>query len=453
MHHNVIRADRRPWRHRATLILVAALVAGAGVIGSASPTSAAPGRLGSYGFYQPPQPLPSAKPGTILRRQVHPVTLSVPSQGGPIPAVATRIMYLSNDTHGRPAAVTGTYLRSSLPWNGPGPRPLVSVAPGTQGQGDQCAASKTIGNLPQYRFPLDLWFNYEILTTYTLLARGMNVVMTDYHGLGTPAMHDYVNRLAEGHAVLDSIRAAEQLTGRRAPAVVFGYSQGGGAAASAAELQSTYAPELDLRGTYSGAAPADLREVLRGPVINGIVPGAVGGAGPALLGYALNGIRADYPETRPAIDAALSPYGKQMLAESAQTCIGEAALRFMFRPPNVFTLGGVQPDQIIKRSPALRRAVDLQRIGTLKPSAPVLVAGGTQDDVIPYHQVRRMAGDWCAQGATVTLDTTTWLPPVFPGLAVGHGLEFLPALVSAQSWITDRLAGRPAPNSCRGGLS
>ncbi|MFD4461231.1 hypothetical protein [Nocardia sp. NPDC058480] len=90
-------------------------------------------------FYVPPVPLPAGAPGDILRAEPMSVALSVPGPNGPMPASATRIMYRSNDTHGEPVAVTGTYFDPALAWSGPGPRPLVSLAVGTHGQGDHCA--------------------------------------------------------------------------------------------------------------------------------------------------------------------------------------------------------------------------------------------------------------------------------------------------------------------------
>ncbi|TLF81363.1 lipase family protein [Nocardia cyriacigeorgica] len=422
---------------------------GASAPGSGSASGSSSGSSQTADFYLPPTPLPDAKPGHILRSEPYSLAWAIPGQQGQVPANATRIMYLSADTHGDPAAVTGTYLEPTLPWNGPGPRPLIAVAPGTQGQGDQCAPSKTLAELIHYTFPLDIWVSYEVITAYALLARGMAVVMTDYHGLGTPAVHDYVNRAAEAHAVLDSIRAAEALTGISRPSAIFGYSQGGGAAAAAAELQGEYAPELDLRGTYTGAPPADLRAVmLSAPAVNGIVPGVIGGFGTGLLGYVLNGIVADYPDTAPIVDAATNPAGKQMMAELANTCIGEAVFRTMLRPTTWYTAGGRTPAEIIDSSPELSAIVDEQRIGRRKPVAPVLIAAGTNDDVLTYQQVHQLAVDWCAHGATVQLDRTAWLPPLFPSTAIGHLLAYLPATVAAHDWLTQRLAGAPAPSNC-----
>jgi alpha-beta hydrolase superfamily lysophospholipase len=102
-----------------------------------------------------------------------------------------------------------------------------------------------------------------------MVARGFAIVMTDYQGLGTPGLHTYVNRVAQGNAMLDAARAAKKLTGTSlkpdGPLAFWGYSQGGGAAASAAELASRYAPELKVVGTYAGAPHADLKELFPTP--------------------------------------------------------------------------------------------------------------------------------------------------------------------------------------------
>src|SRR6266498_3548739 len=83
----------------------------------------------------------------------------------------------------------------------PGTRPLVAYAPGTQGWGDQCAPSKSIaGGVFDELFAVD-----------NLLAKGWAVVVTDYPGLGTPGPHLYNVGIAEGYAVLDSLRAAARL--------------------------------------------------------------------------------------------------------------------------------------------------------------------------------------------------------------------------------------------------
>lgn len=91
-------------------------------------------------FYTPPASLPAAD-GALIRTEPLPLALSLPGLDGPLPGTATRLMYKSTDSNGRPVAVTGAYIEPSAAWKGGGPRPLVAVAPGTMGQGDQCAAS------------------------------------------------------------------------------------------------------------------------------------------------------------------------------------------------------------------------------------------------------------------------------------------------------------------------
>ena len=95
-----------------------------------------------------------------------------------------------------------------------------------------------------------------------LVSQGLTVVIPDYQGLGTPGDHPYLVGQSEGRNLLDGIRAAGRLEGTgstpESNAVVWGHSQGGGAAAFTAELQPTYAPEIPLVGAIAGAPPADV---------------------------------------------------------------------------------------------------------------------------------------------------------------------------------------------------
>ena len=115
-------------------------------------------------------------------------------------------------------------------WPGTGPRPLIVYGPGTQGQGDQCAPSRQFNQGIHWSPYLDIAFNYEELFVATMVARGFAIVMTDYQGLGTPGVHTYVNRLAQGHAMLDAARAAmrlpEHLAGPAWPGRVLGLLAG-----------------------------------------------------------------------------------------------------------------------------------------------------------------------------------------------------------------------------------
>jgi hypothetical protein len=393
-------------------------------------------------FYLSPAP-PQGAPGTIIRAEPSQLALSAPGQPGVIPASSTRIMYVSSDTHDAPAAVVGTYLEPAQPWTGPGERPLIAYAGGTKGQGDQCAPSRLLSQLVQYQPPLDVMVEYDVLALYTLLARGMAVVVTDYHGLGTPAVHDYLNRKAQAHAVLDSARAALRLPGTSvnpsSPVILYGYSQGGMASAGAAELQPSYAPDLNVRGAYIG-----------GPVVDdeyfiGFNDGRASMA-PAFA-WILNGIAADYPGTGPVLDAELNDTGKAILRDSADKCAVLSGLAQQYRDTSQWTTSGEPLTAVIDRSPALKTAFDQQRLGTLTPAVPVLIASATNDEGAPFTPIRDMAAGWCGSGVTVQLDSNAEIPPV-SGIAGTHVLAFFPSLAASQQWVTDRLADTAVPTNC-----
>ena len=286
---------------------------------------------------------------------------------------------------------------------------------------------------------------YEIPNIYAFLARGIAVVVTDYIGLGmTDRVHSYVVRLDEGHAVLDAARAAKQVDGTSvtdaSPIGLYGYSQGGGAVAAAAELAPSYAPELNLRGAYAGAPPADLMDVLKtadGTSIMGVV------------GFAFNGIAQYEPALADLLGSELNQEGKDTLARLATACIGDTLLTTgtAFTKTTGWTNTGESLYDIAMRIPAAKAAVDAQRIGGLKPSIPVQVLSGTKDDIVAHGQAKQLAKDWCAQGADVT-----YVPVIQPigsgGTALNHLGPAITRMVTSQAWLVDRLKGRPASSNC-----
>lgn len=397
---------------------------------------APPGPWGD--FYDPPVPLPPGRNGDLIRTQPSHLAMSV----GDMPGTATRILYRSEDTHGAPTAVSGTYIAPSAPWEGQGPRPLVVLAAGTQGEGRQCAPSMMLNVPVQYHPPFDLMTEYELPAMDALLSDGIAVVFTDYPGLGTPGPHPYANRLALGHAVLDAARAAQRLpdTGLdpHGPVGLWGYSEGGGAVASAAELQPGYAPDLDLKGVYSGAPPARDMPAMLNRADGTLFAGAIG--------YAINGFAASYPELRPVIDKNLNERGKQIVAATATQCDMET-MQYGLQHTSSWTTTGQPLSQVMMADPTWRKIVEEQQIGNLKPTAPVLIASNVNDDLVPNGQVRQLAAQWCAKGATVQYQQID-LPPLLPGSVLGHGIPMVANIPTANGWMFDRFNGVPAPSNC-----
>ncbi|GAA4831997.1 lipase family protein [Saccharopolyspora rosea] len=397
----------RPARVFAVAVAVAAAVLPS--TASAAPTS----------FYDPPTPLPPGSDGDIIRHEPTEFFLD-PARTLRAPADAQRIMYRSTDTHGRPMAVTGTVLTPRTPWRGTGERPIVGYAVGTQGVGDDCAPSKALAAGNEYEGPF----------ISGLLARGYGVVVTDYEGLGTPGVHTYVNRVSEGHAVLDSIRAAQRLDAAglpdHGPVAITGYSQGGGASASAAELQRSYAPELDLKGAYAGAPPADLTATAR--ALDGTY-----GAG--LVGFALAGMNAAYPDLD--IPRVLNDRGKRLLDEISDECVTDIP-KYAFMRSADLTRDGRPLEDYLAEEPFHSRIAE-QTIGLRAPHAPVLVAHSRFDDLVPFDQGRRMAESWCQEGATVQFSA-------YPSPT--HVATALAAFPEAYGFLQNRFADQAPPDNC-----
>ncbi len=428
----------------ATSIAAGALVApAAGAQGSSNDPAPA--------FYQPPADLPQAA-GTLIKSEEFPLVGAIPpipgaefiSDGaGLLSTDAQRVMYTSVGARGEQVAVTGTYLQPRTPWTGPGTRPLAVVAPGTQGQGDHCAPSKTFQNLATVRTdPPGVGFGYEIFQAFALLERGYAVAVTDYEGLGTPGLHSYVNREASARAVLDLARAAGDVPGsdvdETSRTVFTGYSQGGGAVAAAAELHPQYAPDVNLVGTAAGSPPADLLATL--DQIDGT---AISG----LIGYALNSLIYAHPEMGELIDPHFNEAGRAMLAATSDQCVGETAIQFFQKRTTEFTVDGRSAGDIVRAEPGIQEFLERQRIGTLKPSTPVRILSPLNDDAVPGPQSQQLGRDWCALGATVDM-TIDPMPPIAPGLVIGHAAPMVTNLGGTVQYLADRVDGLPAPTNC-----
>lgn len=367
-------------------------------------------------FYAQPVSMPAAN-GAVIRTE--PSQFWTPLKLSDANSTATRIMYKSTDGRGNAIPVTGQVVVPKTAWSGPGPRPLVAFAVGTQGVGDTCAPSKLT--------PKGL--EYESVFMAGLLNRGYALVATDYEGLGTPGMHTYMTRESQGHAVLDSLRAAVAVAGLPAntPMGITGYSQGGGASASAAELAPSYAPELNIVGAVAGGTPGDLRTVANN-LERKIYVG--------FLGYAALGLEAEYD-----IDLAadLNTRGEAWMADLSTECVVETILTKAFTSTSTLTVDGRSLPQTIE-DPKWKPFIDEQLIGdNRKPAVPTLMVHSHHDDVIPYSAGRGVGLRWCAQGAQVKFQ---------PSIAPGHVAGALTSAISAASFLEDRFAGRTFTSNC-----
>lgn len=369
-------------------------------------------------FYAAPATV-DGPPGSVLRSEAMTFYLD-PLRTIRSTAAATRVMYATRDRSGAPIAVTGTVLVPPIPWIGPGRRPVVGYAAGTQGMGDQCAPSRQLAAGSEY----------EGVFISGLLARGYAVAMTDYQGLGTAGTHTYMVREAQAHAVLDMVRAAQRLPGTglpsAGPVMLAGYSQGGGATAAAAELAPSYAPDLDVTGAVAGAVPADL---------GAVAANLDGGLYSAFALYAVAGQSAAYGLD---LDAFLNARGTSVIQAVTGECVAESIALHAFTRSSDLTKDGRSLTELAAAEP-FRSIVADQRIGRLKPTVPVLVTHSALDDVIPYAVGRRLASDWCARGANVAFS---------PNITPTHVGGAVPSFAKQFAFLEARVAGLPQVSDC-----
>lgn len=406
-----------------------------------APTAGAEGFDRPGGFYDTRglDPVPA---GQVLRAEPADLPMAIeipglPPAASPLPARAERLIYQTADVEGGPVATSGALYESAAPWNGPGPRPTLVLGPGTQGQGDVCAPSRNIetgvGVNPRTDMPVP---SYEEGFALALAAHGFRVMVVDYIGLGTPGVHTYSDRVEQAYAMLDGARAALAQSGDGGSPVVFwGHSQGGGASAAAAELAPEYASDLDVRAAYASAPPADLLAVLD-HIDGSTLTGAIG--------YAINGMSARYPAVREVVDRHVNDAGRAALADIAGLCTLDLRSAYGGRTTDEWTESGRSLGEVIRGEPEALRVLDHQRIGDRAPQVPVMLAGGIHDDIIPLGQVEELGRDWCEQGTPVHFRHET-TPPA-PGIT--HAAAAVTNFQPAVQFLTDRLAGIPAPNDC-----
>ena len=365
-------------------------------------------------FYVPPDTLP-ATPGQVVRSMKVLFDKAYPFHGA-------AVMYGSTTATGQRNVVTGSVYVPKTAWPGPGSRPIVSFAPGTQGLGDRCAPTQT----------LPIGSNYEQATIEGLLDRGWAVAITDYEGLGPPGDHTYIVKDAEAHAMLDVVRAAQRLPdaaawgiGAASPVALWGYSQGGQAAAAAAEIETTYAPELDVRAVVAGGVPADPAGMIE----------HLDGAGNsffAFLAFAAVGLNAAYPELD--LESYLNDEGTELFAGNRGVCLIDGITLGMGR--HIADLTTSNPLD----TPAWQARIGQQRLGTTTPAAPVFLFHGSTDQIIPVEQGRALRDAWCTAGAHV----------VYGEYPVDHLGGINVGLLDGVGFVAARFASEALPAACTG---
>jgi hypothetical protein len=361
----------------------------------------------SPGFYETPAGLESLAAGDLIRAEPMHAYL-VP--GVRLRARAWRILYRSTGAVGEPTAVSGTLLLPVGVRSGQ-ELPLIAYAIGTHGIGDNAAPSRL----------LSTGRDWEAGLMALILARGYAVVVSDYQGLGTDGDHAYMVGRALGCNLLDAIRAGRQLAPtelpEHGPAAIIGYSEGGTAAAWAAQLQPSYAPELELAGVAAGAATADVE--LAGPILDGTFFSF-------FLAYGAIGYAAAYP------DLELEPYLVGRAAETIEALRRTNILQAAVRGPRFAHVGELTSPNVLEL-PHWRTRLRENGLGRLAPAVPVLLQHARHDQLVAFEHSEQLLEDWRALGVDVDLRITRGGFDHLSGGVAGGPV--------ALDWLAKRIAG------------
>jgi dienelactone hydrolase len=361
---------------------------------------------GGAAFYKPPKHLHGKHGGLIWARK----------QTGKDALKGARtnelLLYRSKDLHGKATAVSGSL---SLP-KGKAPKggwPIITYAHGTTGSADACAPTRGYdkSNLTSYAFPLLRGW----------LKAGYAVVRTDYDGLGTPGVHQYLVGQSEGRSVLDAVRAARGFAPKKLSKryMIAGHSQGGHAALFATAAAPKYLPELKLRGTVAFAPASHLKTQFQ-TIMN--VSGAGGGLG-AIVALGLRGNDSVDPSI--GVPSLLTQQAAALYPQTRTRCYDALS------KPDSF--GGLALNQFLDKSKDLTPL--LNAIGEndpehLRPVTPIRIEQGTADQTVFEAFTKQLADEYVANNVPVVYKT-------FDG--VSHGGIVNAAAGDAGGFIKKRL--------------
>lgn len=363
-------------------------------------------------FYDAPPEVP-AEPGRLLRAEEF--TRTIPDD-----ADSWRILHTTTRADGVPALASAIVV---VPGDRPdGPMPVIALAHGTTGVSRACAPSVL-------RDPFGAGAFYAL---DEVLAHGWAIVATDYVGLGTEGGHPYLVGEPAGRSVLDSVRAARQLpgVGLADETVVWGHSQGGGAALWTGGLAPTYAPDAGVIGVAALAPASDLVGLADefGDALGGSI----------FASYLLQGYATAYADV--VVGDYVNPVARTSFDAVVRRCLSEpSALLSLI---GSLTVGDSVFSTDLDSGPLLARLE--ANIPTLPIEAPLLVAQGETDGLIAASVQADYVAARCAAGQPI--DYRTYADRGHVPLVEADS----PLLPDLFDWTQDRFDGAVYVPTCGG---
>lgn len=376
------------------------------------------------GFYNPPTAkVKPARPGQILAaRRINAATFGVI----PLNVDAWQVSYRSTDSHGAPIAAVSTLLKPRGATRGP--RKVVSMQLAEDSTAGYCSPSYTVQQWSVSSFAGQIVVPAELLIAQGMLAQGWAVTIPDHQG----PKNAYAAGPLGARITLDGLRAAKNFAplgvDDASPMAMYGYSGGAIVTGHAAELKSTYAPELNVVGVAEGGVPADLKVVLQAAQ-NNITSG--------LVLAAILGLSKEYPDFKRFLDRQMNPVGKAIMAVKEPLCVQYQSSILPFLNNSGFLNWPGDP----LNAPAVKRVFADTRMGKSTPTMPMYMWNSALDEIIPVGQVDTLVSKYCRDPAAQVTYTRDHLSE--------HVIAEISGAPLALLWLRDRLDGKPAQKGCR----
>lgn len=391
---------------------------------------------------------PEGKLGQVIKKEV--IETSVKG------AQAWKIAYISSDIAGRKTISTGLVVAPAGPAPAGG-RPVMTWAHGTTGSAQNCGPSQVLNPaVPLNEYFLvggNSWTDYGIPALEEFLKEGYVLVATDYQGLGGGGRHQYSVAATNAMDTINAARAAVSMqeTGANKKTLVYGWSQGGGAAIALAGMPDyikqvgTVADNLDVVG-FVALAPQDISILApAGKLDQATADKYFQDSQKMFLDNVFNfthatmfywGTQAAFPNLK--LTDIFTEEGEKVANEIYNNkCMHAASDTFNFNYGTTYA-------RLLKEKPvntiAWAEAMLKGGVPVVKPMAPIQIYFGSKDTAVPPMMHKLYQEQACKLGGNVG---RMQLP--------GEQSHFTTPASSKPfylSWVKDRLEGKPLPNAC-----
>ncbi|MCS5711500.1 alpha/beta fold hydrolase [Candidatus Berkiella aquae] len=336
-------------------------------------------------------------------------------------------------------------------------RPIIAWAHGTTGTAQNCGPSQILDPaqpLNQYFLPNgNSWSDYGLPAMKAFIDAGYVIVASDYQGLGAGGKHQYAVAATQARDVINSIRAASLLPEVKvgSKAVIYGWSQGGGAVIAAAGLsdyvnqKGTAKDNIEIIGVVA-MAPYDLAVTFPNKKVDATEATTYLNQLSAQFStnifnfthYAQNvwGMVAAFPNLQ--LNDIFTDEGAKIVNEVLERkCMHAATDTFNFAYGKEYK-NLLRSD--IKNASAWIEAYQKSSVMPVKPMAPIIIYYGTDDTTVPPVMGKLYAEQMCQLGANITRVQLSGNQNHFTTPEKAEPLYI--------QWVADRFAGKEAVNGC-----